>query len=126
MQREVVAKLEETAGKEREEVGTALARLAETLRRRGSFVEAAACARRSLAIETKIGGPERLAVAFSNFQLGAALACLPDEASRREADELLERSAALYRKLKPDHPRLPDVLRARERLAAAAPTGSTR
>ena len=130
MQREVVAKLEETAGKDREEVGTALARLSETLRRRGTYGEAASCARRSLAIETKIAGPERLAVAFAEFQLGAALAGLPDEASRREAGELLERSAALYRKLKPDHPRLPDVLRARQSLvasaASAAPTGSSR
>jgi eukaryotic-like serine/threonine-protein kinase len=118
MQREVVAKLEETRGKEMEEVGTALSRLSETLRRRGAFVEAATCARRSLAIQTKIAGPEQLAVALASYQLGAALAALPEPESRREAAELLDRAAALFRKLKPDHPRLPDVLRTRQTLAA--------
>lgn len=133
MQREVVAKLEETRGKEMEEVGTALSRLSETLRRRGAFAEAATCARRSLAIQTKIAGPEQLAVALASYQLGAALAASPEPEKGREAAELLARSAALYRKLKPDHPRLKDVVLTQERLAARIadgggrrPTGNTR
>ncbi len=119
LQRQVVAHLEEITGKESGETAQALGRLGDTLRRRGTAAEAVLLCRRSLEIQKKILGPDHLDVALASSQLGAALAGLPEEAGYREADELLERSAAVYRKLKPDHPRLPDVLLTQGRLAAA-------
>ncbi len=119
IQRQVVEKLEVITGKESGETAEALERLGDTLRRRGALDEAVALERRALAAEKKMGGEGHLGLAAASFQLGAALAERPEPESKREAREHLDRAAALYRKLKPKHLRLPEVLIASGRLAAS-------
>ncbi len=114
LQRTAVAKLEEVGGPDGRETSEARARLGAILRGCGRLDESEAELRRALAAQTKLFGDESLAVALTRYELGATLAKKPGDAPRAEARALLAGSAATYRKLKPDHPRLPAVEKALE------------
>lgn len=120
--REVVSKLQSITGAESPEAADAMGQLAETLRREGRASEAVPLGRKALEIQKRVNGPEHLDVAVASLRLGSSLADLPGAGARSEAFAHLDRAAAIYRKLKPDHPRFAEVLLARGKLAAR--TGS--
>lgn len=109
LQRAAVAKLEEILGPDGRETAEARSRLGAILRGRGRLDESESELRRALATQTKLHGAGSLPVALTRYELGATLAKKPGGAPRAEARALLGDSAATYRRLKPDHPRLPAV-----------------